>query len=447
MKSRVDYLCISSDAKVRERSKQLSEDFKYVHDVTELSKVASWKDSFDQVEFILMDLRDVQSEQALTFIKAAIKLFEKSFICPLISDKEKSMCADYKAAGAQLVLMEQDFFNCSYIEFISSQVVRASYVPVKISDFTANSILDFHLYHLMPLNKKLVVVLPRGTALSQERIKKMENIGDVFVRREEMSHYREYFETKAAALVEQSSQRKCRALYITYCLAHTQLVFSILDGDEATAGKEGKWLYNRCEILAESLLKTMSMVGEAWDVVDSSAVGEFGSVERAPAVSAYAGLLSLSSSLGEPMDVMMGALLSDVGLLKLNPGITAKIRKEQGVKHLTESEKAEFHKQVFYSRQMLLNKKLPVKETLMEIISTSHERADGRGFPESRKDQDIPVGSYLIQFCEKIDSESTIKMGRIRVPVTQVRKNILEEEMKNPQAFPADFLKKLKPVL
>jgi response regulator RpfG family c-di-GMP phosphodiesterase len=133
--------------------------------------------------------------------------------------------------------------------------------------------------------------------------------------------------------------------------------------------------------------------------------------------------------------------------LKLNPGITAKIRKEQGVKHLTESEKAEFHKQVFYSRQMLLNKKLPVKETLMEIISTSHERADGRGFPESRKDQDIPVGSYLIQFCEKIDSESTIKMGRIRVPVTQVRKNILEEEMKNPQAFPADFLKKLKPVL
>jgi hypothetical protein len=345
-----------------------------------------------------------------------------------------------------MVLLENEFYETSRLEFVASQIIRASYVPVKLSEFPKDSVLDFTLFHLLPLNQKLLPVLPKGVPLNEARIKKLESVGEVFVRRDEVDRYRHYVENHPD-LTAQGLKSRCRAQYLSFCNSHTQLIFLLVDQSESGSFKEGKWLYDRCEILARDLLTTLSSVGEAWDVVNNSSLGEFGSVERSPTVAAYAGLMSLLSSIGEPVDVMVAALLSDVGMLELHPKITGKMRQTQSLQGLREEELQEYQKHPVMSLNQCLSRKLQLKENIKDIILSTHERADGTGFPNKRPMAKIPPEAMLIQFSELIDRGGIVKMGQARTSIQQVRSQLMEQELRDGKIFSLPLLHKLKTVI
>jgi len=182
-------------------------------------------------------------------------------------------------------------------------------------------------------------------------------------------------------------------------------------------------------------------------VVNNSSLGEFGSVERSPTIAAYAGLMSLLASIGEPVDVMVAALLSDVGMLELHPKITKKLRQSQDINLLNEDERQQYHNHPVVSLNRCLSRKLQMKEAIKEMILCTHERADGKGFPEARSMAKIPVEAMLIQFSEIIDRAAMVKMGQSRVPVQDVRHQVLNHEMEAANIFSLGFLHKLKPVI
>jgi response regulator RpfG family c-di-GMP phosphodiesterase len=221
----------------------------------------------------------------------------------------------------------------------------------------------------------------------------------------------------------------------------------LIDQSENASFKEGKWLYERCEVLARDLLTTLSAVGEAWDVVNNASLGEFGSVERSPTIAAYAGLMSLLATMGEPVDVMIAALLADVGMLELNPAIARKVRQGHGPDSLSGEEMQEYQKHPRLSLNRCAGKKLPLKENVKEMILCTHERVDGKGFPEGRESAKIPQEAMLIQFSEMIDRGAMVTMGQARTPVQEVRKNLVETEQKSAHIFSYTFLQKIKPVI
>lgn len=65
----------------------------------------------------------------------------------------------------------------------------------QLAEFPKDTVLDFTLYHLMPLNQKLLPVLPKGSPLSEARLQKLEAIGEVFAQpADEVDRYRHYVE-------------------------------------------------------------------------------------------------------------------------------------------------------------------------------------------------------------------------------------------------------------
>jgi hypothetical protein len=446
--SRLHFLCIGEDSAGQARCRELATEFEYSFlAVNAADEVLDLDGKYELVQFVLVNAVHIKKEELTGIVQTVRQIFKDSFICVIADRRIPQDVAEFiKKSGANMVLLENEFFETSRLEFIASQIIRASYVPVKLNEFPKDSVLDFTLYHLMPLNQKLLPVLPKGTPFSEGRMKKLESVGEVFVRRDEVDRYRHYVESHPD-LSGQGLKSRCRAQYLSFCNSHSQLIFLLVDQSENASFKEGKWLYDRCEILARDLLTSLSSVGEAWDVVNNSSLGEFGSVERAPTVAAYAGLMSLLGSIGEPVDVMVAALLSDVGMLELSPKITKKLRQSQDLSKLSEEEQQEYRKHPVISLNRCLSRKLQLKDSIKETILCTHERTDGKGFPEARVAAKIPMEAMLIQFSEMIDREAMVKMGQARAPVQQVRHQILEAELNNAKVFSLGFLQKLKPVI
>ncbi|MEZ0391368.1 MAG: HD-GYP domain-containing protein [Pseudobdellovibrionaceae bacterium] len=449
MSARLNFLCVSADELTLKRCQETAREFEYSYQqVPKIEALVEMMDKFDLVQFVLYNASQVQNKDEISGAVQAIRqIFKDSFICVVVNKKIPPELASFvKKSGAHLLLLENEFHETSRLEFIASQIIRASYVPVKLTEFPKDCVLDFTLFHLMPLNQKLIPVLPKGTPLAEGRMKKLEGIGEVFVKREEVDRYRHYVEGHPD-MSGTGLKSRCRAQYLSFCNSHTQLIFLLLDQSESGSYKEGKWLYDRCEILAKDLITTLSAVGEAWDIVNNSSIGEFGSVERAPTIAAYSGLLSLLTTLGEPVEVMTAALLSDVGMLELHPRITKKLRQTGNFEELSPEDLEAYKKHPVLSVNRCLERKLQLPDGVKEFILNTHERADGKGFPAGRTLDKIPQEAMLIQFSELIDRGAMIRMGHPRTSVQQVRDSLMESEFKSGKIFSLAFMQKLKPVV
>lgn len=447
--ARLNFLYVGADSAGNKRCSDLSLEFQYSYrNIDNADKTLELEGVVEQVQFILLNAVGLEKKEGMAGLVQTIRyVFKDSFICVVADKKIPQEDVDFvKKSGANMVFLENEFFETSRLEFVSSQVIRASYVPVKVSEIPKDSVLDFTLYHLMPLNQKLLPVLPKGSALNEARMKKFEGVGEVYVKRDEVDKYRLFVEAHPDPTAGGLKSR-CRAQYLSFCSSHTQLLFLLIDQSENASYKEGKWLYERCEILARDLLTTLSSVGEAWDVVNNSSIGEFGSVERSPTVAAYAGLVSLLASVDEPVDVMVAALLSDVGMLELHPKITKQLRSDGDWMNLKEEDKNEYKKHPLMSLNRCLNRKLQMKDNIKEMILCTHEKIDGTGFPEQRKSHKISEGAQLIQLSEMIDRAGMIKMGQAKAPIADVRKQIVTDQMNEGKTFAFPLLQKVKPLI
>lgn len=447
MSARLHFLCLTTSQGALERCEKLCQEFSFsflaVKDFMDLSHE---KTGFEQVQLIVACCLDQTKEEAAAIVKDARMSYKESHICVVLKDSQIANDLEFvKNAGANIGISESKLMNTSELEYMASQVIRASYVPVKLAEFPKDSVLDFTLYHLMPLNQKLLPILPKGIALTENRLEKLHNIGEVFVRREEVDRYRHYVEGRTDTSA-QGLRSRCRAQYLSFCNSHAQLMFLLID-ESPVSGREGRWLYDRCEILSRDLMTTLSAVGEAWEVVNNSSLGEFGSLERAPTTSAYAGLLSLLSSIGDPVAVMMATLLSGVGMLEFPPALSRKMRELGNVDSFTEEEFKVYKKHLFRSVEICRERQLPIKDRVETLILNSHERADGTGFPEGRLAKEIPMEAMLIQFSEMIDKGAIVRLGQPRTSVKEVRQRVVNAEMQEAHIFSQEFIEKIKPVL
>lgn len=446
MSARLHFLTLTTSPEVMGRSRELCQEFKFSFlGVTDFSDLSHSKIGYEQAQLILVGCLSENKEEAAAIVNDARQSFKESYICVVLSDTEMSHLDFVKNAGANMGISESQLMKTSALEYVASQIIRASYVPVKLAEFPKESVLDFTLYHLMPLNQKLLPILPKGIPLTESRLEKLTGIGEVFVRREEVDRYRHYVEGRTDTSA-QGLRSRCRAQYLSFCNSHAQLMFLLID-ESPVSSREGKWLYDRCEILSRDLMTTLSAVGEAWEVVNNSSLGEFGSLERAPTISAYAGLLGLLSSIGEPVTVMMAALLSGVGMLDFPPSLSRKMREVGNVDSFTEDEMKLYKKHLARSVERCRERQLPVKERVEYLMMHSHERADGTGFPEGHTLKQIPMEAMLIQFSEMIDKGAIVKIGQPRTSVKEVRKQVVEAEMQEAHVFSQEFIEKLKPVL
>ena len=443
--SKVDLVVISSAAEMIGRCQDVCAEFdftfeslKSVDDLMDREELAS------SVQFIILSAIDSKTDSDTAGMVQVLRQVSPTAYLMMVVDKKVNAesAAFIKKSGANIVLLENEFFNTSKLEFISSQKINASYLPAKVSEFNVGSKPTFTLFHLMPLNKKFMPVHFANNEISAEKFKKMEAVGEIYFRREDISLYQKYLELNqdmsAAGL-----KSRCRAQFLNLTQSYNDLVLLLTDQSESSSYQKGKELYEQCSNLANDLIVGLGAIGEAWDVINNSAVGTFGSVERGPAIAAYAGLFSLMTNIGATNDVMLGALLADVGMLDLPPKTTQKFRKGTDLK-LNSEEDAEYRSHPIMSLNRALSRKLPIPENVKNIILCTHERSDKKGFPNQIRPEKIPEESMLIQFSEILDQACALRMGQERISTADAKKVVFDREYKEAARFSLLFLEKLR---
>ncbi len=94
--------------------------------------------------------------------------------------------------------------------------------------------------------------------------------------------------------------------------------------------------------------------------------------------------------------IELAALLHDIGMIGVQEEILHKVEK------LTDAERAEIKKHVFYSVKILED--IKQLERVTEIIKYHHEYYNGEGYPYGKKGEDIPLGARIIAIADAYDA-------------------------------------------
>jgi response regulator RpfG family c-di-GMP phosphodiesterase len=444
-----DFLLVANEQSWIDRCADISTEFGFsFKSVNSIDAYSEQEAEIKDPSFVLISADKVEEDSEIAgMVQVVRQMAPSSFILVVISSKlNPSVAAFVKKSGANAVLMENEFFMTSKVEFISSQKIKSSFLPVKAQELILGMAIPFPLFHLMPLNRKFLPVIRPGDVLTPDRLEKLKQVSEIYVKRADIDEYQKYISSQIDKSAEGLTKR-CRAQFLSLFSSYVDLVLLVSDQSESSSFKLGSELYLKCNKLSSELMTTLGATGNAWSVINNSSIGDFGSLQRAPAVAAYSGLLSLHAGIGQPVEIMIASLLSDVGLLELNPAITKKLRKKEPLESLHPEDQNEFKDHPNKSLKLVLARKLSLPENVKNMILMSHERIDKKGFPNQVLPEKISLETMVLQMSEILDNLSQIRMGEERPDIAVVKKQLFEEHVTDSPHFSRIFLEKIRKCL
>lgn len=442
---KIDLAFIGNSEVMKKRCSEIATTMNLSFDSCEsVDELSDREATFSNVTFILLSATDVQNKNDIAGMVQVLRQTSPSAYCTLAVDSkvDPDSLSFIKKSGANLLLLGPEIEHSSKLDFAVSQIVKASYLPIKVAELALETQLRTPLFHLLPLNRKFLPYFKSGDRVSQERLDHLKGVSELYIKRDDIKEWEKYTEETMDKSASGLAAR-CRSQFMGLSRAYCDLVLMVSDQSEFTSFDVGRTLYQSCESLAWDLLTNLSALGNAWDVVSQSAIFSVGPIERAPAVACYAGLLALQSGFENASQIMIASLISDIGLLDGPPKLMQKLG--EGQLELLSAEELDFYKRhPIIGLHLMLGRKLPIPESMKEIILCTHERADQKGFPNRPRTEKIPKESFLIQLCEDLDRASLVRMGEARVPLHEIKSHLVDQEIESGKKIPSHLLLTLK---
>ncbi len=444
----LDLAAVSQDPRFSKRATNISQTFGFDFESFDSSDTFFEKtESYKSITCILLDCAKIEKpNEAAGMVQVACQVAADSYIIAVVNSKLKPEDARIvKTSGASLVLMENEFFSTSKLEFVTTQVIRSAFIPIKVYDLMPDTETAFPLYYMMPANKRFLKVAKPGTILNTAFLKKFSEMGELYLKRQDLKHWVEYGRSFNSN-DEASALRRCRLQFLQMSQSFLDLALMISDQSSAASFALGKELYSVCENFAKSLLTSLGEVKNPFDVINSSSVGDFGSLERAPSIAAYAAALSQDTKIGNSLEVMIAALLADIGYLELSPSTSAKLRAND-IEGMHGEELMEYQKHPIYSLNQCLARKIPLSEPMKMMILQSHERIDQKGFPHRINPDKISEEAMLIRLCWELDSKTQVRIGESRPDIRKIIEEMASIASSDKGNYSIGFTVKIAPVL
>ncbi|WP_413586879.1 HD domain-containing phosphohydrolase [Bdellovibrio sp. HCB274] len=444
----LDLAAISGNFKFIKRAKTLAETFSFQFESFESSDAFFEKtEHYKSITCIILDCSEIEKpNEAAGMVQVACQVAADSYIIAVVNSKLKPEDARIvKTSGASLVLMENEYYTTSKLEFVTTQVIRSSYIPVKIYDLYPDSETSFSLYYMMPANKRFLRIAKPGLQVHPSFLEKFADMGELYIKRQDFKQWVEYCRSYDSA-DEASTLRRCRLQFLQMSQSFLELTLMISDQTSSSSFAVGKELYGTCEKFAQELLNTLQVVKNPFEVINNSSIGDFGSLERAPAIASYAAVLSQNTTIGKPLEVMISALLSDIGYLDISPSASAKLRAND-IQSMNGEELMEYQKHPIYSLNQCLSRKIPLSEPMKMMILQSHERMDQKGFPHRMNPDKILEEAMLVRLCWDLDSKTQVRMGEPRPDISKVIEGLAATFAGDPGNYSIGFTVKMSPVL
>lgn len=439
---------ISVDERLTKRVREVGEEFNY--QIGLWPNLDSYMDSDTECRLFIFQLKDTTEKQELSkeALELAQVISQQSPGSYLIAVTKKNLPRDdmifLRKSGLNIVMTTTDLFETSKFEFVATQVLRAQFVAIKEADLIPNEAISFDLYHLMPMNRRFLKIVRNGGAVTGKKLEKMREVGEFYIHRDSLKSYTSYIKQYSVDSPG-AHLRACRGQFMEFYKRYTELVGILTDPSQFISYEEGKKMLDDCNLMVKELAGSLSKVGEGevWDVINNSVIGDFGSLERSTAIAAYVAYFGLKMKLPDIENVILAALIADLGLIYLPPKLTYKIRHNQ-IEKFNSEELASYKRYPFKSIEVILAQRLPLGPEVKEIVLKCHEKSDGSGFPTGSSSNAMSKSSQLLGFCWAFDQRTLLRMGQKRLDRETALKSFIEEETKTLKSFTPIFLLEMK---
>jgi response regulator RpfG family c-di-GMP phosphodiesterase/DNA-binding NarL/FixJ family response regulator len=445
---RTEFLVVTKNAELLSVSKDVAVYFSFRAEFNEgLEAIDTAMGQGSSPLMILLSLEDAKGlEEKKSTLKALAELFPRSQIVVAVKDGEKAeTCAALKSAGAQYLISMAEATKTAKLFYLSALLIQGTYIPVPVNDFFPSTQLNFNAFQKLQLNQKFLPVIFSGFNFSDKKYRKLESSKQIYVRREDLGEYKKYIEIyhdrTGSAL-----KKRCRALLMS--LMGTYIDITLLLSMEVGAFSQNL-VAEKIELykkLAEELALFLKDCPDVWNVIAQALDFKFCRLERGPYVLAYALVLALKAEIGSPQDIIMTALLADVGLLQLPPECYKDLHKN-GEEKLAPELAESFKNHPMSSLNLALLRELPLSDEQKSIIVCTHERHDRTGFPNQVPPEKIPVEAKLLYFSEVMDRRVRAQLEEGKVTHDFIRRQVWEEEKVALNRFNDEFLDKIEKVL
>jgi HD-GYP domain-containing protein (c-di-GMP phosphodiesterase class II) len=140
-----------------------------------------------------------------------------------------------------------------------------------------------------------------------------------------------------------------------------------------------------------------------------------GLYQRAQRVAAVAGLIALGVGQCKPEDVVLAALLCDIGTVLLDEDLHTRSYDTSAFRALGEPERKAVSAHVATSLQTLADKKMAILPKVRTAIQQHHEKYDGSGYPGAIKGPKIAREAQILSVALQLDLLTAVRPGQARV--------------------------------
>lgn len=445
---RTEFLVISDDSEILSRVKEVADYYafktNYAKDVFSVDSEGASKSS-PQVVFISL-LKSEALNEKIAAVKHISELCPRSQIILVVpSDDPTESQQALRDAGADRLLFDYEITSSSKIFYLCALLVQGTYVPIQVMDLFPSTQVGFNAYHKLPINQKYLPVIFSGFQFSDKKYRRLESAKQVYVRREDLNEYRKYIEafhdSRGNAL-----KKRCRATMMSLMAVYTELVILLSLESERTKHELVKSQIEQYLNTVRELASYLKECPDVWNVIFQSLDFQFCRQERGPSVLAYAIYIAQKLELSNFENIAMGILLADLGILDLPPSCYKQFL-QGGELRLSPPEREIYQQHPKLSLARVLDGRVEISKEIQDILICTHERADGKGFPNQLIKEAIPFEAQLIQFCENLDRRVRANLESGMLTHDFVRKQVWEEEKVSLACFSADFLDKIETVI
>lgn len=431
---------------LKDRIRQIAQDLgENTYEVSDIDEVLAGSRYFPVVLVSFLGVKDSVDEQK-SFLKLVRSLAPQSFIISVFSTEiEDSLKRDFFNLGANLIYSEESILNQSEIDFVLNKIVNFTYYPLSKWSIQPGEILPFSIYHIMPLNKKSLLLLESDTLTSLEDLKKINSTEELFVESKDIPSVHKHFDLKPS-LTSQGVRRQLELSRWNMCELSYEIITSILHPEKTPKRQQIDFLLKEFEQLIRKVVIQMSSVQDSWSLIGATRPGARDFWNRHWVRALWAAHLSFASSMGEPHKVALASLLSNMGYYQLNVQI-----KKANIKNLFGESidflggALDFKKHIAHSVQSLSTLPRQLKSTIEDIIRFSRERVDMKGYPSQVYVDEIRKDSMILHFVDMVDWHYL--KGGMPMAVEEMRRKVYLEESTKLAVFTKDFIKTIGPIV
>lgn len=397
-----------------------------------------------QPQMVLIEQQGLEPLEELSMkIQKILVAFPRAVVIAVIQDASKAQALEWLPQSNVLTLSQRELSETRKLEYVLLAKTRGRYFEVPHLDLFSMTKIPFAASVRLSLNQKYLAVISREAVLTEEKVQKLSVHPVLYSDFAEAFGYQNYvftyYDTSGRGL-----KKRVRASFIHFVSKALHLNDYLLFDLRALTEQELQDRYNELFEAGQKLIEVLRFAEDHWDTIRESLDNELVEIWRDAFVGVYAALLCLRSGRGDPMTALLGGLWADLGLWDLSAE-THKSYLKEGAEALASDK--EYREHVMNSLNRCLFKRLPLPEEVKALIVCTHERFDGKGFPNQSPADKIPYEVWCVQLAESIDYGVRTLLAETGVGFRFVREKVWEKENIQGGRFPPEFLAEISEAL